>query len=115
MAGTRSHHPMLFGILALAGAVVLSPAARAADPELQSILIDKFAFVPERVAVRAGDTVEWKNRDIAPHEVTDVDGVWRTGELTNGQSARVSFDVPGTYAYSCSYHPQMHGEIVVGE
>lgn len=76
-------------------------------------MIEEFAFVPERLEIRAGDKVEWVNRDIAPHTATANDRAWDTGGLAKGGSAEVGFSVPGTFAYLCGYHPHMRGEVVV--
>jgi len=42
------------------------PSARAGDTEVK---IDDFAFLPQRLAVKAGTTVTWINADDSPHTV----------------------------------------------
>jgi len=104
--------------LSLAGAgiaVALAPgASRAHDgPHRVEVGISAFAFTPRRVTIRAGDTVVWTNRDLAPHTATADEAGWETDRLDRGQSAAISFETPGRHAYFCSFHPMMTGEVVV--
>lgn len=102
-----------FGLLMGAGLAV-PLAGRAHDgPHMIEAGIEGFAFVPDRLEIRAGDTVRWTNHDIAPHTATDKAGGWDAGRLGKGESAEVTFDAPGTYAVFCRYHPNMTAEIVV--
>ena len=86
-------------------------------------------FFPSTVKIDVGTTVEWINLDwTQPHSVTSVfpnisDPVekfdYAKGELDNhyfrdGQSFRHTFETPGTFQYSCIYHPWMKGTIHVG-
>jgi len=99
---------------ALAGAAALAVTVRsaaAAEPVL--IEIDRFKFVPDDTTIRAGDTVEWVNHDLAPHTATDNEGGWDTGKLDRNGRARLRFDQPGAYSYHCAYHPNMRGRITV--
>lgn len=105
-----------FGLLTGAGLVaplVLRKAAAHDGPHLVEAGIESFAFAPDRLEIRAGDTVRWTNNDIAPHTATDKSGGWDTGRIAKGESADVVFDTPGTYQVICRYHPKMTAEIVV--
>ncbi|MGB3148548.1 MAG: cupredoxin family copper-binding protein [Paracoccaceae bacterium] len=105
-----------FGLLMGAGLVAPMGArpARAHDgPHLVEAGIESFAFVPDRLEIRAGDRVRWTNHDIAPHTATDKAGGWDTGRIGKGESAEVVFDKPGTYQVICRFHPKMQAEIVV--
>lgn len=74
-----------------------APAAPAhSDDEVQ---IQDGAFVPARLEVHAGDTVEWKNEGEQPHSVTSDDGSFDSGSLEPGDVFEVRFDDPGTYRY----------------
>jgi len=111
----------LRGILGYSGVLLGAALALAApgpsDAEesgnTHQVLIERFAFVPPTLTIAQGDTVEWINRDIAPHTATDNGGAWDTAGLTKGQSSKVAFTAPGTETYICRYHPDMRGEIVV--
>jgi len=99
--------------MALAGAFAPPPLARAAEPQTHRVVIERFTFAPARLEIRAGDAVEWRNRDLAPHTATSGDGEWGTGDLARDGMAAVVFPTPGTFAYLCRHHPRMRGEIVV--
>ena len=105
-----------FGLLMGAGLVaplVIRPAQAHDGPHRVEAGIEGFAFVPDRIVVRAGDTVVWTNADIAPHTATAADGSWDTGKIGGGASAEVAFTEAGTWAFTCAYHPNMKGEITV--
>jgi plastocyanin len=57
------------------------------------------AFVPERLEVGVGDTVEWKNEGERPHSVTEDEGSFDSGTLEPGADFEARFDEPGTYRY----------------
>ncbi|WP_193366848.1 cupredoxin domain-containing protein [Pelagibius marinus] len=90
-----------------------SGAAGGGAPRLHRVIIEDFAFRPQRLEVRPGDSVEWVNLDLAPHTASDVDGAWDSGELARQASFRASFGAAGNFAYLCAFHPMMRGEIVV--
>lgn len=81
--------------------------------ETHQVFIEQFEFAPASLTVKAGDTVEFVNRDIVPHTASETDFEWDTEELANGKSARVEFSIAGTNDYFCAYHPLMRGRIVV--
>jgi plastocyanin len=78
------------------------------------VTIRDYTYSPSPLRIRAGSTVTIVNRDTAPHTATDDGGRWDTGALSQGQSATVTFDTPGTYTYFCTLHPTMKGRVVVG-
>ena len=61
----------------------------------------------------SGTTVRWTNQDVAPHTVSA--SAFASGRLNQGDQFAYRFDTPGTYTYTCTYHPGMTGEIVVAE
>jgi plastocyanin len=78
--------------------------------------IEDFAYNPDPVTIEEGGKVIWVNRDSAPHTATAEDGSFDTGTLEEGKLKSESFKAPGTYAYICSVHPQMHGTVeVIGD
>jgi plastocyanin len=77
-----------------------------------SVTIQDFRFEPPSVSVTAGDQVTWTNRDTAQHDATE-EGEFTTGLLKKGESASVTFDTEGTFAYICTVHPDMKGKVVV--
>lgn len=85
-------------------------AARDAD---HVVRIARFAFLPARLEIAAGETVAWINEDLAPHTATARDGTWGTEDLREGEMARHVFDAPGTFDYLCAFHPHMRGSVTV--
>jgi plastocyanin len=67
------------------------------------------------VTVSVGGTVEWSNSDAAPHTATAEDNSFDTGSLDKGDTAKVTFDEPGTIKYICTFHPFMNATVEVVE
>lgn len=105
-------HVRTLAALACAAFVPLILTAAQAD-EASAVSIKSFAFAPGGVTVTAGTTVTWTNKDDEVHTVTSKDGKFHSAGLDTGDSFKFRFDVPGTYDYLCSLHPQMTGRITV--
>ena len=94
-------------VLFVLGSIELARAAT------HSVTIADFAFSPPMLTITAGDTVTWTNEDSVVHTATSATGAFDSGDLTEGESFAFTFTTPGTYAYICSPHPDMTGQIVV--
>ena len=94
-------------ILFVLGSIEMARAAT------HAVAIADFAFSPPMLTITAGDTVTWTNEDQAVHTATSVTGAFDSGDLAQGASFSFTFTTPGTYAYLCSPHPDMTGQIVV--
>ncbi len=102
---------LMLGAASVAIATLMAAGAvLAADG---SVSIANFAFDPATVTVNVGDSVTWTNQDSTAHTATAGDGSFDTGSIGAGQTATVTFDTAGTFAYVCSIHPQMSGTVVV--
>ena len=86
------------------------------------VAIEQFAFVPARLEIRAGTTVQWQNEDAFLHTVTSgatsgpeniPDGRFDEDLPERASIADVTFDEPGTFTYYCKQHNAMDGTIVV--
>jgi plastocyanin len=97
-------------ILLGAAAALAAQPAPAADAEVE---IDQFAFVPQRITVKAGTTVTWVNEDDAPHTIASSSKLFKSKALNTEDKFAFTFTTPGTYAYFCSLHPHMTGVVVV--
>ncbi len=93
-------------------------------------MTNEFKFVPDRVKIRKGDTIEWKNVSQVVHTVT-ADPVraanpknvvlpktatpFHSGDIQPGQSFKYTFTVAGQYRYFCVPHETfgMVGEVEV--
>jgi plastocyanin len=118
----RGPHIALLLAVVLLGSGLMSgsdPAfiseAVAATPQVHVhvVTIDSFAFKPPTVTVKAGDTIEWRNDDPVPHTATSKQGGFDSGSIAAGATWRYVAKKKGRFAYDCTFHPIMKGEIVV--
>ena len=87
-----------------------SATATAAGPKI-SIADMKFSAP---LTVTPGATVTVVNSDSAEHTVTADSGNAFNAEVgDNGTATFTAPTQPGTYAYHCTYHPMMHGQLIV--
>lgn len=77
------------------------------------IKIQNFAYHAPTVTVNVGTRVTWINLDSSNHTVTADNNSFDLGNLNQGQSKSMVFTKPGTYPYHCTYHPFMHGTVIV--
>ena len=88
-------------------------APKASGKSTDKISIKDFLYEPADVSVSAGTEVTFTNEDSANHTATGNDGGFDTGTLGKGDSKAITIDEPGTYAYICSFHAFMKGQITV--
>jgi plastocyanin len=99
---------------ALAAAMIVACAlASSAWAEEVKVGIDNFAFTPETVTIKPGDTVVFENHDDIPHLVVDVAGKFRSKALDTNDKFSMAFPSAGEFAYFCGLHPHMKGKIIV--
>jgi len=66
------------------------------------------------VTVSPGAQVTVKNDDSAEHSVTsDTEGKFDVEVEGNEQDTLTAPTEPGEYAFHCTYHPSMHGTLIV--
>jgi|KBSMisStaDraftv2_1062788.scaffolds.fasta_scaffold86596_3 plastocyanin len=91
-----------------------SNAQSGADaPRTHIVEIRSFAFSPARLTIKLGDTIQWKNDDLAPHTATANGGSWSTETLKNEETGQYVPKAAGSFAYHCKFHPAMIAFIVV--
>ena len=76
-------------------------------------------YIPSKITVKPGQTVTWKNEDVAFHSVTsgfygEPSTLFDSGYLDPEQKFSVTFDEQGTFDYFCTLHPWMAGKVIVG-
>ncbi|HET8728670.1 MAG TPA: plastocyanin/azurin family copper-binding protein [Alphaproteobacteria bacterium] len=122
----KLHLPPVCGVvlaMMLGGCGLGGPAYRAPSGDAAAIVdMGWFSFEPAEVAVRAGETVEWRNTSPTRHTVTadpakadDPADValpagaepFDSGRIPPGETYRRRFTVPGTYRYFCIPHEDM--------
>jgi plastocyanin len=94
-------------------AVPMGLQSTAAEPKEHTITIKDFKFVPATLTVNVGDTIVWKNEDIAPHTATAKGkNAFDSGNLDSGASWSYTVKKKDTYPYYCAYHLSMKGKLV---
>jgi plastocyanin len=101
--------------VALVCDAILAPGGLAAAAAPSQIVIHDYTFVPAEMTVQRGTTVTWINQDSDAHTITSNPGPERFASPGLGPGDRFTFTFrkAGTYRYTCSLHPFMHGTIVV--
>ena len=118
----RDVRTMVVLVAALSLVLVACPTDEVVDDEPaadgQTVTIAGSEFDPGSLEVMAGTTVSFVNEDPFGHTVTAGAPDEETGEFdeslpSEGDTAEVTVDEPGTFAYFCRIHPNMRAEIVV--
>ncbi len=97
----------------LGAAMMLVLSVAVANAATIEVKIDNFAYTPQTITVKAGDTVTWTNGDDIPHTVTSKTGAFRSKALDTDDKFSFTFATPGIFPYFCALHPHMTGSIVV--
>jgi plastocyanin len=77
------------------------------------VVLKSFAFTPNSVTIKAGESVTWTNQDGTTHTVTADNGEFDSGSLGADATYSFIFAKAGTYPYHCSIHSNMKGTVVV--
>jgi len=89
------------------------PAARKPAARTVNARINGLAYIPSRIEIAAGTTIQWKNQDPLIHTVTATDGSFGSPQFGLDATYRHTFTKPGTYSYYCTLHPNMKATVVV--
>jgi plastocyanin len=100
----------VFAILMLQPTRARSEEAKSAPTQIS---VDNFTFAPNTLTVPVNSTVTWVNKDDVPHVIASNDGLFKSKALDTDDKYSYTFNKAGTYAYYCSVHPKMVGQIVV--
>ena len=96
-----------FGLLAFAPGSV-------AAPQSEEVSIEFSDYRPDQLDILPGETVHWTNVSVRTHTVTSDTGLFDSGDLGPGTGQfSFAFSQPGTYAYHCTIHPSIVGEVDV--
>jgi plastocyanin len=88
-----------------------SAAVKSGAPAVLTVVIQNMKFNPPRLEVHKGDTVEWKNEDLTPHTATST--TFDSASIDPNKSWRHTFTEAGEFPYTCTFHPDMKGGVVV--
>lgn len=86
-----------------------------APSQTSEISTRNMLFNPSSMTVTVGTAVIWTNDDSVPHTVTsDPNGImFDSKTLQPGDKFSFTFQQAGTFAYHCSIHTFMDGNVVV--
>src|SRR3954447_16720448 len=100
--------------VAAIASILMVPAAARAEQQAYSAALN---YATPAVVVPQGDTLRFTNLDtLAPHDLVSEEGLFRTDLLQANASALVTGvdKLPtGTYAFHCTIHSWMTGELQV--
>jgi len=95
-------------------AALLSIAAMAVPAHAATIQIvmENLVISPAEVSIKAGDTIEWINKDVFAHTATARNGDF---DVTIPPKKTVTSVVqkPGTIEYYCRFHPNMKAVLTI--
>jgi FtsP/CotA-like multicopper oxidase with cupredoxin domain len=77
------------------------------------VTIDHSTFSVKELTVKAGTKVTWVNKDNMTHTVTELNGLFDSRNMYQGDQWSYTFTKAGTYTYYCSTHPSMEAKIIV--
>jgi plastocyanin len=94
-------------------ASVLVSAAPAAEAPTRTVSMPGRAYDPAKLDVLVGTTLTWKNDDSTNHTATADGGAFASGFIPPGGAYSFLFSRQGRYAFHCSIHRTMRGEVNV--
>ncbi|MGD9869461.1 MAG: plastocyanin/azurin family copper-binding protein [Thauera sp.] len=94
--------------------VALAAACAGASAADHEVSIEKYAFSPVELRVRAGDTVTWVNNEKrVSHSVLFIGRSEESERFFPGERWSRAFPEAGRYEYRCGPHPEMLGVVIV--
>lgn len=84
---------------------------KAEGPVTHVVIIHQMKFDPEKIVVNKGDVVEWVNKDIVPHDVTEINKKWTSKPMKPGD--KFSKVITKDFNYFCSLHVIMKGSVAI--
>ena len=92
--------------------ITMCPPKKARGARFHVVEISQMKFLPTELVLQKGDTVQWINKDITVHDVTEVPNKkWHSTPLSTGQSWQ--WIVTSSADYFCSIHVVMKGKVIV--
>lgn len=114
-----------FLALALSSAIALVSCGGANATEVlegENVTLNMFdnRFEFNEVHIPVGGSVDFHGAGRNPHNAVAADGSWSTQDVFGsleqyeGDSAVITFDVPGTYQFFCTFHGNAQGAGMAG-
>jgi plastocyanin len=98
-------------LLPLAALLLLGAAVPAHAATIQ-ILMENLVILPAEVSVKAGDTIEWINKDVFAHTATARNGDFDV-MMPPKKTVTSVVTKPGTVEYYCRFHPNMKAVLTI--
>lgn len=93
--------------------VVAAHSMSAAAATVHTVTIEGMKFSPAVLVVKKGDTIQWVNKDIVPHTVTETKKRFDSGVITGDGTWKYVASALGKFEYVCTFHPMMNATISV--
>ena len=118
-------HRLILGVVVatlLGGFLLVTQAVAQADNQGSEVSIveptfrppQEWNYAPNDVTAVVGATITWTNTGAVVHTVTADDGTsFDSGSLDPRTTFSFTPDVPGIFAYHCTFHPWMTGSLTV--
>lgn len=98
--------------LATLALLALGAMAVPAHAATIQIVMENLVISPAEVSAKAGDTIEWVNKDVFAHTATAKNGDFDV-TLQPEKSAAFVLKKAGAVDYYCRYHPNMKATLKV--
>jgi plastocyanin len=98
----------IFSIVAALMLAISVPA----DAATIQITMENLVISPAEASAKAGDTIEWINKDIFAHTATARNGDWDVA-MPPKKTVTSVVKKAGTVEYYCRFHPNMKATLVV--
>jgi plastocyanin len=98
-------------LLACSGVVVAGDAV--VSPAAHVVVIEGMRFNPPALTVRRGARVTWINKDLFPHTASASSNAFDSHSIAPNASWTYTARKPGSYPYTCRFHPAMQGTLTV--
>jgi plastocyanin len=99
--------------LALVAFAAAGASGSSAEAPMRNVTIPGKAYDPSHLDVLVGTTVTWRNDDSINHTVTSDGDAFSSGYMPPGGSFSFTFATQGHYAFHCTIHRFMKGEVDV--
>jgi plastocyanin len=100
---------------ALLGLLLAGTAGSAGQPKAAGavVTIENVRFDPQELTVKSGERVTWVNKDLFPHTATADAKTFDSRSIAPSGTWTWVAGKPGTYAYTCTFHPTMKATVRV--
>jgi len=105
----------IVGLVLAVLTVSIGQAAGAPPPKRRThkVVMEATQYQPATITVKAGDTIEWVNKDLFPHTASSAEAKFNSEAIAAGATWKFTPKVKGDFTYTCIFHPTMKGQLRV--